>query len=119
MLKLEIGKQYKTRGGWRAVVVAMPEFGGVLVWHSIKPLAVIQHMDFCVFLNRIDDSDIVAEWSEPRSGEVWVNLFEVDNGILAASYEQKWEADTQLKTMPKKFKPIAQKHIKWTEGEGL
>ena len=71
-MKLEVGKQYKTRGGWRAVVVS-EEKDGFKVWHSKDNMIGQNHITGNVF-GAMDNlpADLVEEWQEPEVIEGWV-----------------------------------------------
>ena len=75
-LKLEVGKQYKTRGGWRCVVVDGKDSAGYYaVWH-LKSREVNAHKQNGEhYMNTVrKDYDIISEWVEPKTHTVWVKL---------------------------------------------
>jgi hypothetical protein len=111
-MKLEIGKQYKTRGGWRAVVVAGPdENSDYLVWHS-DIQKTLRHLNDGSWKFGYDDRtcDLTEEWKEPRKGTLWVNIYP-DNTFC--SFGKKEVADVYKGTR------IACVKVHWTDGEGL
>jgi hypothetical protein len=110
-MKLEIGKQYKASGGWRAMVVGRHngDLGDFIVWHSnvdrTYPHGKTGEREVCPIYS------LISEWQEPRSGEVWVNVYGTGSGY---AYRTKDEADRSALD-----ERIACINVKWTEGEGL
>jgi hypothetical protein len=106
-IKLEVGKQYKTRGGWRCVVVEDRGGGNFTVWHS-KDETTKWHI-VCGLYNIFKgiNEDIIAEWSEPKTHEAWVALQIFDNKQVACIYQTKISKNGIL----------ALKKITITEGE--
>lgn len=78
-LTLEVGKQYKTRGGWRCVVVDKAKY--VTVWHS-KTNSIIEHFTdgYRSNIQRMD-YDIISKWVEPKVHEVWVGIDKINYSI--------------------------------------
>jgi len=109
MNKFEIGTQWKTRGGRRAVVVAMYDDGsGFKAWHSEEGWTRAHSMDG----SRIhpDDYDLIEPWSEPRKGEFWVNVYEDAHWTYRTEKAANHGGGTDR---------IACVKVNWTEGEGL
>jgi len=80
-MKLELHKAYKTRGGWKAVVVNQFDDDNFLVWHEedgdVRPHGQASgktHTDY--------DYDIISEWHEPRQWQVWVEVEEFIGGDI-------------------------------------
>ncbi len=117
-VKLEVGKQYKTRGGWRCVVVDVDEFDNFVVWHKPKnklhgvfDSIEQEHQKNGKAIGGLVsgcDRDIISEWVEPKTYEVWVGLGE--HGCPYASTDR----DTLHSYGARK---IAIKKITITEGE--
>lgn len=115
-MKIELYKAYKTCGGWKAVVVDETE--NYWTVYNCKNVSIERHPKphyvGCVTLLS-KQHDIISEWQEPRTGEVWVNVYlGTDNKPYFTSGYTKREA-----TLSDIHKLIAQKRITWTEGEGL
>lgn len=69
--KFETGSQWKTRGGWRAVVVDVSK-DGLTVWHESNNTR--HHA-----LNGETTSEmhaLVEPWAEPIKRTFWVNVYE-------------------------------------------
>jgi hypothetical protein len=107
-MKLEVGKQYKTRGGWRCVAVTLSQ-EGVNVWHE-QTDATWRHLRNGGFTLK-NDHDIIAEWTEPKTGEFWVNVY-ADGYIMFNSHATKKKAD-----MSAGSDRTACKKVTWTEGD--
>lgn len=74
--KFEIGSQWKTRGGWRAVVVSHYA-NSMMVWHDMGrlPLDRTQEHKLCgigidVKPAYVSTIDLMTPWIEPRIGRV-------------------------------------------------
>ena len=61
---------------------------------------------FVMMREQYYDYELIEPWTEPKSGEVWVNINE--NGDLTASSNP---------ALLNKSKPIACIKVKWTEGQ--
>jgi hypothetical protein len=107
-IKPEVGKQYKTRGGWRCVVVDKDSDGEFLVWHKDDNETWF-HIENGKFDSDDDsDNDIIAEWSEPKTHEVWVSLYSDSKGLYPMSWHPKPNRTDDM---------LALKKITITEGE--
>lgn len=113
MTKFTIGSRWKTRGGWRAVVVDAHD-DGLRVWHSYSGgcndcnrLGV----DDCLY-SRARDYDLIEPWVEPKTGKCTTIVFENKDGCLeyATSEDGAFLIDGNI---------LAIKEVNWTEGEGL
>jgi len=119
--KYPIGSQWKARGGWRAVVVRIPERGGyiracheqhdLVVSHRISDGGIVDDYQH-VRANK--DYDLIEPWKEPRTGEFWVNVYEPWTASEVARYSTREIADENAIA-----NRIACVPVKWTEGEGL
>ncbi len=107
-LKLEVGKQYKTCGGWRCVVV--DNSGGYFaVWH-LKSREVEAHREtghHYMMNSELNDYDIISEWAEPKTHTVWIGLYDFSGKIRPCLHLDK----------PRKENAVSIKKITITEGE--
>jgi hypothetical protein len=108
--KFKIGSVWKTRGGWRAVVV---DNNGkyVTVWHK-KKRDVLLHNQDGTLCDCPGDFDLIEPWVEPKVRDVWVNVHE--DSATAFLYETKEDAD-----YGRGVSCIACINVKFKEGEGL
>lgn len=122
-LELKVGGQYRTRGGWRAVVVNLMlgidrmvvchfdeehNVGGIIKHQSTKQDEVWPY-----------DYGLIAEWQEPKRGEVWVNVWLSGLGdVYNHLYRTKEEAEDDAKGVSG-WKLLARLRMPWTEGDGL
>lgn len=90
--KFEIGSQWKTRGGWRAVVV-VDNGESLNVWHSSAKDTYTHKKNgkyryYCGndydLMSPWNDYDLISPWEEPREGKVWVNIYEDQDGNIYA-----------------------------------
>ena len=119
-MKLEVGKQYKTRGGWRAVVVDTYK-DGFKVWHSKDNMIGQNHITGNVF-GAMDNlpADLVEEWQEPEVIEGWVEIYGANiEEIDADFYHNRANLENGLKNTEEssRAKTFAVKRIKFTVGE--
>jgi hypothetical protein len=99
-MKIEDGKEYRTRGGWKALCW-QDDNGVFAAIHFDKRESVEHRADGSCHI-RGDDYDIVAEWSDDTDGEspkLWRDMTDAEKGaLLLAHYEGKvidvWHADT-------------------------
>lgn len=113
-MKLEVGKQYKTRGGWRCVVLKKYKNAGLLVWHEegVEGI-VLQKSSGKVHFDDMSDHDIISEWQEPKTHKVCVEVYKDcfdDTNILLHQTISAAE-DSKCDKM------LATKIIEITEGE--
>lgn len=116
-IALQPGKFYRMRDGGKAKVcdVRTGTFGQpVIGW--IDEVSGAESWDLCGYwLHPKDPSprDLIAEWMEPRSGEVWVNVYTHPNGgIFGHTHATK--ADAEL--FASKEGRLSRIKCKWTEG---
>ena len=124
--KFKIGTEWKTRGGWRAVVVAYDEGKGfpITAWVESNPHSreddiiltcegkffkecVIVDTDELVF----QQLDLIEPWIEPVVHEGWVNVYGGNSTNFSACKEV---ADSRAYSTR-----IACIKVKFTEGENL
>lgn len=126
-MKFEIGSQWKTRGGWRAVVVDEDVHDGLYIWHNTMDNndpgsnTVIIHgwdgmslNDFCPYLqnkNKFEfgerQYDLIEPWKEPVVHEGFLPVYV---GDICESIED----------VKKRFaNPMSIISVCTTEGEGL
>lgn len=113
-MKLELYKPYRVRGGWKAVVVDKSTWGDkplFLVWHE-KDKKTKWHWESGCF-NDKGNFDLIEEWKEPESKEVYVNLYK--NVVDGTLFVKPWlcHGHNFYEGCP----CIAQKKITITEGE--
>lgn len=113
-MRLELYKAYKTRGGWKAVVVMdnTATSGTFLVWHGMGPKETKEHMGNGKrpFLGE-DDGDIIEEWRERVRHEYDVTVMKSETGFIQYVCEGA--------IFPSTWKPIARIKVSFTEGDGL
>ena len=129
MNKFEIGSQWKTRGGWRAVVVDIQEdeTHPFIAWHS-KHDETWGHMACGVFEKDIVGIyDLIEPWSEPRELEAVLHICHVkkENSSRIKGFISLTEGDGLNKVSHQIYYPenmfdhevIATKKITIKEGE--
>lgn len=58
--------------------------------------------------------DIIAPWTEPKKGAVWVNVYGVRDGVEFLTHGSREAADKYAE--PGRIACVS---VNWTEGEGL
>lgn len=117
MSKFTIGSQWKTRGGWRAVVVEH-DTKYMRVYHSNCKSAIGHEPN-----GRLSDSgndaaeDLIEPWPEPRTGTVWVHV-RVEEGVDYVDWHAHSKEFPAYEVGDKKT-TIAKKRFDWVEGDGL
>lgn len=115
--KFPIGSQWKTRGARRAVVVGYTGACGtefLVVWHDGEGRYAddsSQHF-FDGRSRAFSDYDLIEPWKQPRTFEVYVEVWQVGRDIFVA--------DSSLSPRPKSIKNgtiKASTKITLTEGE--
>jgi len=124
-MKYEIGTQWKTKGGWRAVVVAQQHntFGA---WHE-KTTGTSLHDDIggiCINTGGgvfNSDHDLIEPWKELLEGEFDVLVLANDKGITQIVETKDWGGSLCNGTLGNfnKENIIACVTVVWTEGDGL
>jgi len=114
----EIGTQWKTRGGWRAVIVQWEDEGSLNAWHEMKSEVMHDDSGNCCEGDKYgaNDYDLIEPWKEPREGEVWVNIYETGHGDCQLNQKG---ADARAENEMAHQERLACVKVKWTEGEGL
>lgn len=113
MNKFEIGTQWKTRGGWRAVVVAEINDGQLLVWHRVCVEQVHDTHGHNLrnngekYNSPAEDFDLIEPWKDPIEHEVWINMYPHQSST-------KQGADEVAKE-----ERLACVKVRYTEGDGL
>lgn len=119
-LEFTIGSQWRTRGGWRAVVVSVDNNGGLVVWHE-RDYTRYQLKDGRFHGLSDNSHDLIEKWKEPRTGELFVNVYDdIDEitGIGLSTLDAAKENTAACISIGRTL--IARVHVpKWTEGEGL
>lgn len=99
---------YKTRTGCKAEVVGQAR-SGMWVGYAVE----LSHWEPSGLCPRGPTEDIIAPWTEPKKGTVWVNVYEI-GGACACGYSTRKEADASAG--PGRLACVS---VNWTEGEGL
>lgn len=124
--KFEIGSSWRTRGGWRAVVVGHGDDVTMRAWHDVVLEREQVQFHFkatgeCVrsseVKNLLNTGDLITPWADPRTGEFWVNVYDDKKPSIGNVYvyKSREEADS----FEEFYKRLACVRVKWTEGEGL
>lgn len=118
MNKFEIGAQWRTRGGWRAVVVEKKN-AEIWAWHANTKQLLAHNIYGIAEYKGGEVFDLLDPWSEPREFGVWVEVYESEyNGSkiidASASYHRE---DFLDKIGGKSIKTLATKRITIKEGE--
>jgi hypothetical protein len=97
-MKFEVGKQYKTRVGWRAIVLKrlIADSSQGLVWIDGLDDTIVVCLRSGKYLG-VDgkdyDHDLIEEWKEPKQYSGWVNVYGVkhSDGVITGEciYETK------------------------------
>ena len=109
-MKLELYKPYKTRGGWKAVVVDVNEIGDFVVWHE-EGGKTTPHDSASGKSYKGGHYNIVEEWHEPRQWKVWIAIEEREEGLAVSTYGSAPNITDNKKAIAGPFTI--------TEGEGL
>jgi len=109
-MKLELYKPYKTRGGWKAVVVDQLDDDIVWVWHN-KDKTARPHHSATGSPNYKPSYDIIDEWHEPRQWYVWVEVEQHVEGVSLTAFTEQPRVLGATKAIAGPFTI--------TEGEGL
>ena len=109
--KFKIGSQWKTRGGWRAVIVGQDGSAcPVNVWHSDSDRTECHFSSGALELTSDNASDLMEPWTEPEKGTVWVNIYD-DGSVVHTSRPDADEGSNSAR--------LACVKVDWLEGEGL
>ena len=115
MSKFTVGSQWRTRGGWRAVVVSKLASGGFGAWHDGVPQDAYHTPDGVTgnIGGGVFDSnnDLIEPWKDPIVHEGWFNFYRDGD---AWSHKTKEKADKY--NCKNRITCIK---IKFTEGDGL
>lgn len=120
--KPEAGKPAMTRDRRKAHVVAIRD--DVETSHPVMGFIEGRHGPWGWTLSGRSNThqetnfDLISEWKEPRSGEVWVNLYGDDKPSVHATEDDAKDAEKSFacrgRTVIARLGPIP-----WTEGQGL
>lgn len=80
-MTFEKGKSYKTVGGWEAICGGLDDEDDVIFCHKGSPeglIALVHYKNGTIYgTAKGNDWKVThAEYTEPRKGEVWVNVYE-------------------------------------------
>ena len=116
--KFEIGTQWKTNLGHRAIIVNIDGDGDLLVWHDIEYCeGEMQFHDYDGYCRKTPEKDysLIEPWKEPREFDVWIEIFEINGGIESrSSCRHKFPSQGFFSG-----KCVAHKKITIKEGEGI
>jgi hypothetical protein len=107
-MKFEIGSQWKTRSGCRAVVVEHTNTG-LVVWHSNYETR--RHAANGNHDPAPSCFDLIEPWVEKKKHDVWVNMY---SDSITVTHPSKERADFHRVS-----NCLACINIKFTEGDGL
>ena len=68
--KYPIGSQWKTRGGWRAVVIRLDDNAIIVAQDNPNHCEIMRHKNDGT--TKYEKYDLIEPWKEPRTKEVWV-----------------------------------------------
>lgn len=119
MTKFTVGSQWLTKGGWRAVVVDISK-DHVTVYHTQYDETRMHTYEGKRRYEKLSEFDLIAPYTEPRKGTVWVNIWldESDGEILIYPHETE-ESRMEDVNGPGSWKLIASFKHDWTENEKL
>jgi hypothetical protein len=123
-LKIEVGKCYRTRDGRKARVLAIrmdcPRACQVVGFVDGEAVPSTWDLDgsYMPAPGDLSARDLISEWKEPRSGEVWVI---VPRGSSPRSYPNKETADVAAVFYADTGHKIDARlgPIPWVQGQGL
>ncbi len=121
MSKFTIGSQWKTRGGWRAIVVRIPRFDGedFVCFHdmSYNEIDTYRHFEDGRYAGHSTRGrhDLIEPWQEPVVHEGWINVHKLYTEMYFYNRRENADADKDEGNSER----IACIKIKFTEGEGL
>jgi hypothetical protein len=122
--EIKDGGFYRTRRGEKAEVLSYSltrdcwlgfcPCGTPVAWHSDGRL--VDRMAHEVALS----GDLIALWTEPKKGAVWVNIFD-HMGVSTHIWSSREAADRAAAEIAADIghRPLACIQVNWTEGEGL
>lgn len=107
-----------TKGGWRAVVVDVKDNGKILFWHSHGEKTLWHDFDGIGPISF--EYDATKQYTEPRRGTVWVNVWgDTDDGrLFALAHIDKDEYEQDVSENGS-HKLISSVKYDWTENEKL
>ena len=119
-MKIEVGKWYKTRGGYKVFVAG--EKDGIFNYYG-------HYADRVVIWNKIgrsrskievnDEFDLIEEWKEPKTGVVYANIW-LDDGSMylgAAHHLTRASADASADSPAQVLKRVGRVRVEWKEGQ--
>lgn len=115
--KFPIGSQWKARAGHRAVVVRTHDDGSFYAFHDIVSIdgifdKIYGHYKDGSYAGSYPEYNLLAPWTEPRKGTVWVVINKFGQGECL-------EHDEHAKRIAEAIDAIALVEVNWTEGQGL
>lgn len=87
--KFKTGSQWKTRGGWRAVVVDVSDENLILVWHERNINSIFIHEKTGIECSGYYEKyDLVEPFVEPIKRTFWSNVYHDRIGLSFDTYEE-------------------------------
>jgi hypothetical protein len=87
--KYPIKSEWKTRGGWKAMVVDHTE-DEIIVYHN---KALLPHNTDGTSPTPSNSYDLLTPWKEPLTGEVWLNVYAKAQELIYQAHDDREEAD--------------------------
>lgn len=122
-LKIEVGKAYKLKNGYKGHVTAILDKSAAssrpVLGYITSPEGIycrqIQWTADGIPIDGYGTCSIIEEWKEPKSGEAWVNVY--DHGCINYSFnDTKTGAENEAKRSPS-LECLARIKINWAEGQ--
>lgn len=108
----EIGSQWRTRGGWMAIVVEhIANKDYPFLAHHPKRGQHTHDADGETDRSGYTELDLIEPWVEPQKGERWVNFYGDGSIHTFASEVEAFKDSSQYDDL------LARKRITWTEGD--
>ena len=120
MNKFTIGSQWKTRGGWRAVVVDNDGLF-IAVWHKTERESYLHYKDGMLQSNCPGDLDLIEPWVEPKEHDLWINVYRCEKDWICFGEDSDGYPMSTKENADAAAKPgrIACVNVKFKEGDGL
>lgn len=109
--KFEVGQFWKDSDGNKHLICNVD--GEKVITYSYSDESINKFFRDYESLYGLGNNILVEPWQEPRSGEVWVNIYEKDDGTIYAGYAHftKQQIDETV------INYIARIKMPWKEGQ--